>query len=48
MYRNAFSYFRNGYAPAMAWVLFVVIMLLTAPFYSQTRWVYYETEGANE
>ncbi|MEZ4726355.1 MAG: sugar ABC transporter permease [Caldilineaceae bacterium] len=47
MYRNAFSYFRNGYASAMAWVLFVVIMLLTALlFYSQRRWVYYETEGA--
>ncbi len=49
MYRNAFSYFRNGYASAMAWVLFVVIMLLTVLlFYSQSRWVYYETEGANE
>jgi len=49
MYRNAFSYFRNGYASAMAWVLFVVIMLLTALlFYSQSRWVYYETEGGAE
>ena len=49
MYRNAFSYFRNGYASAMAWVLFVVIMLLTVLlFYRQSRWVYYETEGANE
>jgi len=48
MYRNAFSYFRNGYASAMAWGLFVVIMLLTALlFYSQKRWVYYETEGAS-
>ena len=48
MFRNAFGYFRNGYASAMAWVLFVVIMLLTwLLFYSQKRWVYYETEGAN-
>lgn len=48
MFRNAFGYFRNGYASAMAWVLFVVIMLLTwLLFYSQRRWVYYETEGAN-
>ncbi len=46
MFRNAFGYFRNGYASAMAWVLFVVIMLLTALlFYSQKRWVYYETDG---
>lgn len=46
MFRNAFGYFKNGYASAMAWVLFVVIMLLTwLLFYSQRRWVYYETEG---
>src|SRR5690606_1905971 len=29
MFRNAFGYFRNGYASALAWVLFLVIMLLT-------------------
>lgn len=46
MFRNAFGYFRNGYASAMAWVLFVVIMLLTwLLFYTQSRWVYYEAEG---
>lgn len=46
MFRNAFGYFRNGYASAMAWVLFIVIMLLTwLLFYSQRKWVYYETEG---
>ncbi|MCC6168767.1 MAG: sugar ABC transporter permease [Caldilineaceae bacterium] len=46
MFRNAFGYFRNGYASAMAWVLFLVIMLLTwLLFYSQRHWVYYETEG---
>jgi multiple sugar transport system permease protein len=44
MFRNAFGYFRNGYASAMAWILFVVIMLLTwLLFYTQKRWVYYET-----
>jgi multiple sugar transport system permease protein len=46
MYRNAFGYFRNGYACAMAWVLFVVIMFLTwLSFRSQRAWVYYEVEG---
>jgi multiple sugar transport system permease protein len=46
LYRNAFGYFRNGYACAMAWVLFLVIMVLTwAAFRSQRAWVYYETEG---
>lgn len=48
MFRNAFGYFRNGYASAMAWVLFLVIMALTGLlFYTQQRWVYYETEGTN-
>ncbi len=46
MFRNAFGYFKNGYASAMAWILFLVIMLLTwLLFYSQRRWVYYEVEG---
>ncbi len=46
MFRNAFGYFKNGYASAMAWVLFVIIMALTwLLFYSQKRWVYYEAEG---
>ena len=45
-YRNAFGYFKNGYASAMAWVLFVVIMLLTLLlFRTQKMWVYYEVEG---
>jgi multiple sugar transport system permease protein len=46
-YRNAFGYFKNGYASAMAWVLFLVIMVLTfILFRTQRRWVYYEVEGA--
>lgn len=45
-YRNAFGYFKNGYASAMAWIVFVVIMLLTyLLFRSQKMWVYYEVEG---
>lgn len=45
LYRNAFLYFRSGYASAMAWVLFLVILLLTAlAFWSQRRWVYYEAD----
>ena len=43
MYRNAFGYFRNGYASAMAWILFLAVALLTLVlFKSQNRWVYYE------
>jgi multiple sugar transport system permease protein len=45
-YRNAFGYFKNGYASAIAWVMFVVIMLLTyILFKTQNRWVFYEVEG---
>jgi multiple sugar transport system permease protein len=47
-YRNAFGYFKNGYASAMAWVLFLVVMILTILlFRSQKLWVYYEAEGGN-
>ena len=29
LYRNAFTYFEMGYATALAWVLFLVILVLT-------------------
>jgi multiple sugar transport system permease protein len=42
-YRNAFNYFRSGYASAMAWVLFLAILALTWVFFrTQQAWVYYE------
>lgn len=45
LYRNAFQFLRMGYASAMAWVLFVIIALLTyVQFASSGRWVYYEGE----
>jgi multiple sugar transport system permease protein len=46
-YRNAFGYFKNGYASALAWSLFLVVMLLTLIlFLTQKRWVYYGVEDA--
>jgi len=45
LYRNAFEYFRMGYASALAWVLFVFILVLTLILYrSSGYWVYYEGE----
>jgi multiple sugar transport system permease protein len=45
LYRNAFSYFKMGYASAMAWVLFMIILGLTLIQFSLARsWVYYEVE----
>jgi len=45
LYQNAFKYFDMGYASAMAWVLFVIVLGLTVlVFRSSTTWVYYEGE----
>jgi multiple sugar transport system permease protein len=47
LYRNAFQYFRMGYACSLAWVLFVIILACTAlVFRSSPAWVYYEAEVA--
>ena len=41
--KNAFIYNHMGYASAMAWVLFIFIMMLTIlQFRLSRRWVYYE------
>ncbi len=43
LFRNAFEYFRMGYACALAWVLFGIIMALTLLVVkSSAAWVYYE------
>ncbi len=45
LYRNAFKYFKMGYASALAWVLFAIIMAFTLIiFRSSAVWVYYEGE----
>jgi multiple sugar transport system permease protein len=42
MYKNAFAYFRMGYASAMAWLLFLTILIITLIIFSTARrWVYY-------
>lgn len=46
LYQNAFSYFKMGYASAMAWLLFAVTVLATLLlFRSSRRVVYYEGTG---
>lgn len=45
LYQKAFQQFQMGYASAMAWILFVIIMSLTMVLLqSSKRWVYYEGE----
>lgn len=45
LYQKAFKYLQMGYACALAWILFGVILLLTLiVFKSSAGWVYYEAE----
>jgi multiple sugar transport system permease protein len=42
LYRNAFEYFKMGYASALAWILFIIIITLTLfQFKLAGKWVYY-------
>jgi multiple sugar transport system permease protein len=43
LYNNAFKWFKMGYASALAWLMFAIILALTLlVFRSSIRWVYYE------
>ncbi len=45
LYRNAFQYFKMGYASALAWTLFLIILFFTMiQFRVARRLVYYESE----
>lgn len=45
LYNNAFRWFKMGYASALAWVLFVIVMVLTVvTIRSSSAWVYYSGE----
>lgn len=45
MYRKGFEQFRFGYAAALSWMLFVIILAFTLLiFRSSSAWVYYEGE----
>ena len=43
LYQQGFQYFHMGYASAMAWVLFLIIMVTTLVLiWSSRRWVHYQ------
>jgi len=43
LYQNAFQYLKMGYASAMSWLLFLIVMAVTLlSLYGSSRWVYYE------
>ena len=45
LFKNAFQYFKMGYASAIAWILFIIILALTVvQLKLAPRWVHYEAE----
>jgi multiple sugar transport system permease protein len=43
LFNQAFAYFKMGYASALAWIIFVIIVAFTVlQFRLSNRWVYYE------
>ncbi|MDX1932805.1 MAG: extracellular solute-binding protein [Capsulimonadales bacterium] len=45
LFNNAFRYFKMGYASAIAWVIFIIILALTLTQWTlQKYWVHYETD----
>jgi multiple sugar transport system permease protein len=46
LYRKAFEHLQMGYASALAWILFVIVLIFTLLiFASSRRWVYYRSVG---
>lgn len=46
IFRNAFEYFKMGKASAMAWILFLILLVLTlVQMKLSKRWVHYEGES---
>lgn len=46
LYRRAFTFFEMGYASAMAWIMLIIIGVITLLlFKSSVYWVHYESKG---
>lgn len=46
LYEKAFKHYQMGYASALAWILLVIVAVLTAiNFFASRYWVFYETDG---
>jgi multiple sugar transport system permease protein len=46
IFRNGFEFLKMGYASALAWVLFLIVLVLTfINFRASGRWVHYEVSG---
>lgn len=48
LYEKAFKHYQMGYASALAWILLVIVAIITAiNFLASRYWVYYENDGGN-
>ena len=46
VYKEGFSYFKMGYASAISWIIFIVIMLITLVLFATSKWwVFYGDES---
>ncbi|MDL4839331.1 carbohydrate ABC transporter permease [Aquibacillus rhizosphaerae] len=46
LFKQGFEFFNMGYASAMAWVMLIIIAILTSIIFISSRfWVHYESEG---
>lgn len=46
LYKEGFSYFKMGYASAISWVVFAIIMVITLVLFgTSSKWVFYGDEG---
>ncbi|WP_127836733.1 carbohydrate ABC transporter permease [Clostridium prolinivorans] len=49
IYDNAFKFFNMGYASAISWILFIIIMIFTAFVFKSSRyWVFYSDEAGED
>lgn len=49
LYEKAFKHYQMGYASALAWILLVIIAIMTGlNFLASKYWVFYESEGGND
>jgi multiple sugar transport system permease protein len=47
LYRNAFQFLKMGYASAIGWVMFLIVLALTlVVFRTRRRWVHHESDAA--
>ncbi len=44
LYQNAFLFFKMGFASAQAWILFLVVLVVTVLVFRTSGWVYYRSE----